>query len=75
MQYKDELKKREKVDSSQQAVGAGKASSDKARKSKMTEGDESPPAEVVAAKAALDIARKARNKAQEQADVLGMQIF
>ncbi len=53
---KDELKTREKDDSSQQAVGAGKATSDKAKKSKKAEGDESPPAKVVAAKAALDVA-------------------
>ena len=70
MHYKDELKKdklkkREKDDSSQQAVGAGKAASDKAKKSKRTEGDDSPPAKVIAAKAALDVAQKARNKVQE----------
>ena len=75
MQYKDELKNREKDDSSQQAVGAGKAASDKAKKSKRMEGDDSPPAEVVAAKAALNEARKDRNEAQERSDMLGVQIF
>ena len=65
MTYKDEIKKREKDDSSQHTVGAGKAAPDKAKKSKKAEGDESPPAEVIAAKAALDIARKARNELQE----------
>ncbi len=34
MQYKDELKKREKDDSSQQATGANRAASDEAKKSK-----------------------------------------
>ncbi len=34
MTYKDEIKKREKDDSSQQAVGASKASPDKAKKFK-----------------------------------------
>ena len=57
MTYKDELKKREKDDSSQQTVRAGKATPDKAKKSKKAEGDDSPPAEVVAAKAALNIAQ------------------
>ena len=33
------------------------------------------PAEVPAAKAALDVARKARNEVQERADMLGVQIF
>ena len=56
MQYKDELKKREKDDSSQQVAGASRAASDKTKKSKRPEGDESPPAEVVAAKAALEAA-------------------
>ncbi len=54
MQYKDKLKKREKDDSSQQVVGAGKAISDKTKMSKRTEGDDSPPAKIVAAKAAVD---------------------
>ena len=75
MQYKDELKKREKGDSSQQVAGAGKAASDKTKKSRRTEGEDSPPAKVVAAKAALEVARKARNEAQERADMLGTQIF
>ena len=75
MQYKDELKKRERDDSSQQVAGAGKAASDKTKKSRRTEGEDSPPAEVVAAKAALEVARKARNEAQERADMLGAQIF
>ena len=47
----------------------------KAKKSKRTEGEDSPPAEIVAAKAALKVARKARNEAQERADMLGAQIF
>ena len=38
MQYKDELKKREKDDSSQQVAGAGKAASDKTKKSRSPEG-------------------------------------
>ena len=75
MQYKDELKKREKDDSSQQAAGAGKAASEKTKKSKKAEGDESSPAKVIAAKAVLDIAQKARNEAQERADMIGTQIF
>ena len=75
MQYKDELKKREKDDSSQQVAGTDKAASDKTKKSRRTEGEDSPPAKVVAAKAALEVARKARNEAQERADMLGMQIF
>ncbi len=65
MNYKDELKNREKDDSSQQAVRAGKATPNKAKKSKKGEGDKSPPAMVVAAKAALDEAQKSRNKMQE----------
>ncbi len=65
MQCKDELKKSEKDDSSQQAAGASKATSDKAKRSKRAEGDDSPPVEVIAAKSALNIAQKARNKAQE----------
>ena len=73
MQYKDELKRRERDDSSQQVAGAGKAASDKAKKSRRTEGEDSPPAKV-AAKAALDVARKARNEVQERADMLGAQI-
>ena len=54
MTYKDELKKREKNDASQQAVGASNTTPDKAKKSKKAEGDESPPAKVIAGKAALD---------------------
>ena len=64
-----------KDDIPQQAVGAGKAATDKPKKPKKAEGQESPPAAVVAAKAALDKARKERNEAQDQADMLGMQIF
>ena len=75
MNYKDELKKREKDDSSQHEAGASRAASDKAKKSKKAEGDESPPAKVVSAKASLNIARKARNKAQARADMFGVQIF
>ena len=75
MQYKDELKKREKDDSSQQVARASKAASDKAKKSKRTEGDDSPSAEVVAPKAALEVAQKATNKAQERVDMLSVQIF
>ena len=56
MQYKYKIKKREKDDSSQQVAGAGKAASDKTKKSRRTEGEDSPPAEVVAAKAALEVA-------------------
>ena len=41
MNYKVKLKKRENDDSSQQAVIAGKAAPDKAKKSKKAEGDES----------------------------------
>ena len=63
--YDNKLKKREKDDSSQQAVGAGKATQDTAKKSKKAEGDESPPAKVVAAKAAIDEVRKARNETQK----------
>ena len=75
MQYKDKPKKREKDDSSQQAARVGKAASDKAKKSKMAEGEKSPLAKVLAAKEALDVSQKARNEVQEQADVLGVQIF
>ena len=56
MQYKDKLKKRERDDSSQQVAGAGKAAPDKTKKSRRTEGEDSPPAEVVAAIAALVVA-------------------
>ena len=49
MQYKDELKKGEKDDSFQQVAGASKAFSYKAKKSKRTEGNDFPPAKVVAA--------------------------
>ena len=73
--YKDELKKGERDDAPQQAVGAGKDAPDKAKKLKKAEGDKSPHAAVVAAKAALDEAQKARNEAQEQVNVLGAQIF
>ncbi len=65
MQYKDKLKKREKDDFSQQAAGANRAASDKAKKSKRIENDDSLPAEVVASKAALDVAQKDRNEVQE----------
>ena len=65
MHYKDEVEKREKDDSSQQAVGASKAAPDKAKKSKKAEGDESPYVTVIAAKAALKEAQKARNEVQE----------
>ena len=44
MSYKDEFKKRERDDSSQQTVGAGKAAPDKAKKLKKAEGFESPHA-------------------------------
>ena len=70
MQYKDELKKREKDDSSQQAVGASKASSDKAKKSKKAEGDESPPAKVVAAEAALKVRIAALSERQREVMML-----
>ena len=75
MQYKDKLKKRERDDSSQRVTGASKATSDKTKKSRRTEGEDSPPAKIVAAKAALEVAQKARSKAQERADMLGTQIF
>ncbi len=45
------------------------------RSPKRTEGEDSPSAEVAAAKAALKVARKARNKAQERADMLGAKFF
>ena len=73
--YKDELKKGERDDAPWQAVGAGKAAPDKAKKLKQAEGDESPPDEVFAAKAALNNTQKAWNEAQEQVDMLGAQIF
>ncbi len=69
------MKKREKDDSFQQVAGAGKAVLDKTKKSKRTEGDDSPPAEVVAVKAALEVAGKARSEAQERAVMLGAQIL
>ena len=75
MQYKDKLKKRERDDSSQQVAGASKATSDKTKKSKRTEGEDSSPAKVIAAKAALKVARKSRSEAQERADMLGAKIF
>ncbi len=53
MTYKDELKKREKDDASQQSVRAGKAAPDKAKKLKKAEGDESTNATVISAKATL----------------------
>ncbi len=56
-------------------MGAGKAAPEKSKKQKKTEGDESPPAMVVAAKTALDKTQKARNEAQELLDMLGVQIF
>ena len=64
-----------KDDSSKQAVGAGKVAPEKSKNQKKEEGEESPLAVVVAAKAALKEAQKARNEAQEQVDVLSMQIF
>jgi hypothetical protein len=63
--YKQELKRGEGDNIAQQAVGAGKAATDKPKELKKAEGDESPPATVVAAKAALDKARKERNKMQD----------
>jgi hypothetical protein len=63
--YKQELKKGEGDDTPQQAVGAGKAAPDKAKKLKKAEGEEFPQVAVIAAKAVVDTARKARNKAQE----------
>ena len=63
--HKNELKKGEGDDTPQQAVGAGKAAPDKAKKLKKAEGEEFPQVAVIAAKAVVDTARKARNKAQE----------
>ena len=57
MTYKDKLTKGEKDDAS---VGA-----DKAKKLKKVEGNESPWATVITAKAALKEAQKARNEVQE----------
>ena len=54
MTYKDETKKREKDDTSQQAVGASKAAPDMAKNLKKEEGDESLHAMVIAAKAAFN---------------------
>ena len=50
-----------------QAIRAGKAAHDKAKKLKRGDSEVSPPPQalVVAAKAEFDGARKARNKAQE----------
>ena len=52
MTYKDELKKGKSNNVPQQAVGAGMAAPDKAKKLKK-EGDKSPPALAIAAKAAF----------------------
>ena len=49
-----------------QAFGAGKVDLDKAKKLKKAEGDKSSQTAVVAAKAALDRAQKARNKVQNE---------
>ena len=65
MAYKDELKKGERDDVCQQAVGAGNAAPDKAKQLKKKEGDKSLQAVFVAAMASLNEARKARNEAQE----------
>ena len=54
MNYKDELKKWEKDNTSQKTVGASRAAPGKSKKSQKTEGDKSPQAMVVAAKAALN---------------------
>ena len=54
MTYKDDLKKWEKDDTSQQRVGASKATPEKSKKPKKAEVDKSHPAVVIAAKAALD---------------------
>jgi hypothetical protein len=62
MAQKIELKKGEGDNTPQHAVGAGKASPDKAKKLKKVEGEESPQTAVLAAKAALNRARKARNE-------------
>ena len=50
MAYKDELKKGERDNTPQQAVGAREATPDKSKKLKKAEGDESPQATFVAAK-------------------------
>ena len=54
MTSNDELKKGERDYTLQQAVGAGKTTRDKSKKLKKTEGDKSPQAAVIAAKAGLD---------------------
>ncbi len=75
MAYKDELKKCKRDDTPQHAVGAGNSTPDKTKKLEKAEGDEFPHATVIAAKAVLKEAQKARNDVQEQVDVLGTQIF
>ncbi len=63
------MMRREKNNAPQKAVGAGKAAPDKAKKLKKAEGDESPHAIVLAAKAALKDAQKARNEVQKPVDI------
>ena len=65
MAYKDELKNRGQYDAPKQAGGVSKAAPDKSKTIKKAEGDKSPQPAVVAAKAALNEAQKARNEAQE----------
>ena len=48
---------------------------DEGKKSKKPEGEEALQAAIAVAKADVDKAQKARNEAQAQADVLGVQIF
>ena len=71
MAYKHKLKKGKETISPTE----GKTTSDKPKKHKKAEGKESPQATVIAAKAALDRAKKERNEAQEQGDVLSMKIL
>ncbi len=54
MAYKDDLKKGERDNTSQQAVGDSKAAPDKAKRLKNSDGDKSRHAAVVTSKVALD---------------------
>ena len=63
--YKHELRKGEGDDTPQQAIRAGKATSEKPKKLRKAEGEDSSQATVVAAKAALNRAKKERNNAED----------
>ncbi len=65
MTYKDKVKKGGGQKNLMQLIVASKSAPDKPKKLKKTEGKESPQAAVVAANAALDNTRNARNKAQD----------